>query len=242
MLRDNSAIVLAVATVTTTAAYPVNSTYAMMVSAVYGEVFTCYTIFDGNLATRRFQQSIYVTRPLRELGLCAPFVSTSEAAAAVNDQRTSRNAKFLYFQVLIEVLLKKLLYDDVKAKQELIKVWKQKYCANNRILYEFERDYHSEKAVYCYTRPTSLCETMNKALRGNDIDILLAMRSFIIDLYRQQIDDGNFTSIFRIYRGSVLCVSELDLIRNSIGAFVSFNDLMSISMDIGVMMTDIFLM
>ncbi|CAF1010215.1 unnamed protein product, partial [Didymodactylos carnosus] len=46
-----------VATVTTTIAYPVAGTYAMTVNAIYGEVFTRYTVFDGNLPTRRFKQS-----------------------------------------------------------------------------------------------------------------------------------------------------------------------------------------
>ncbi|CAF0973639.1 unnamed protein product [Didymodactylos carnosus] len=45
-----------VATVTTTIAYPVAGTYAMTVNAIYGEVFTRYTVFDGNLPTQQGAQ------------------------------------------------------------------------------------------------------------------------------------------------------------------------------------------
>ncbi|CAF1582112.1 unnamed protein product, partial [Adineta steineri] len=156
----------------------------------------------------------------------------------VEQQKNTQNAKFLYFQMFIEVLLNRLPYANEKSKQELIEIWKQKHSEDSKGFQEFQRDYRSEKAIYWYTRPTFLCETINAVLRGNDIDILLAMRSFVIDLYEQLTElhrkqFGNIqSSIFRVYRGQSLPISDLDLIRNSIGGFISFNSFLSTSIDI----------
>ncbi|CAF0774696.1 unnamed protein product [Adineta steineri] len=167
--------------------------------------------------------------------------STSHTTSPIVErQRTTQNAKFLYFQMLIEVLLNRLPYDNEKSKQELIEIWKQKHSDGSILFQEFQRDYRSEKTIYWYTRGGFLSETINAVLRDNDIDILLAMRSFIIDLYkrltelhRKQFGDKQ-SSIFRVYRGQSLPISELDLIRNSIGGFISINNFLSTSTDIDV--------
>ncbi|CAF1412457.1 unnamed protein product, partial [Rotaria sordida] len=147
----------------------------------------------------------------------------------------------LWFQLLIDVLLRMEHTDD--AKIELIKTWRENYTGNSselNIIKEFERKYKREKAVWWYTRQSSLYRILNKSLREQSIDMIFSFRFFLTELskqvsqlyqnYMQQIKASHTISKpIHVYRGQVIAKEEFEQMQNSIGGFISINSFFSTS-------------
>ena len=163
----------------------------------------------------------------------------SSGTASVQEQRNSRNTYFMYFLLFIDVLLK-IPRNDVKAKRELIETWNENYKDNEdeqATIQEFQTSYEPSKAIYWYTKESFLYRILNKGLRDADIDILFGLRFFITDLYAQLTNEHQRyieplqykDSIINVYRGQTIGFNELELIRESINQFISFNSFLSTS-------------
>lgn len=159
-----------------------------------------------------------------------------------SEERDSKNAAFMFFQLLIDIVLQMATDQNSKAKQDLINHFERIYeedDAQCRIIEEFANDYRPEKAIWWYTRPTFLYFTLNKALRESDLETLLTLRFFIKDLHAQlsqqcQQYRQSCTStdpILRVYRGQAITIKDLDFIRNNVGQFVSMQSFLSTSFD-----------
>ncbi|CAF4075063.1 unnamed protein product, partial [Rotaria sordida] len=147
----------------------------------------------------------------------------------------------LWFQLLIDVLLRMEHTDD--AKTELIETWGENYTGNSfelKIIKEFKKEYKQEKAVWWYTRESSLYRILNKALREQSIDMIFSFRFFLTELskqvsqlyqnYMQQLKASNTVSEpIHVYRGQVIAKEELEQMQNSIGGFISINSFFSTS-------------
>jgi tetratricopeptide (TPR) repeat protein len=77
---------------------------------------------------------------------------------------------------------------------------------------------------------------MNKALRVQDFDMLFAFRFFITDIAKQlKLEYENFIrtngnrNLIRVYRGQLISIEELELMKNNIGEFLSMNSFLSTS-------------
>jgi hypothetical protein len=163
--------------------------------------------------------------------------SKRDQRSGVQQQRDSRNVMFMYFQIFIQILLQ-MPRNETKAKQELIDAWSKAVgdgnSAQQTIIEDFNKNYQPDQAIRWYTKESFLYRILNKALRDHDIDLLFAMRFFIVDLYKklsreheQQFSSSN--SILRVYRGQAISNDELHFIRESIGGFISFNNFLSTS-------------
>ncbi|CAF4766950.1 unnamed protein product [Rotaria sp. Silwood1] len=148
-----------------------------------------------------------------------------------------RNAIFLWFQLFIEVLLR--MHHKSNDRKELLNICKLSYKDNVKeikTIDEFEKNYKAENAIWWYTRESCFYRMMNKALRVQDFDMLFALRFFITDIAKQiksehekfirTSDDRN---IIQVYRGQLIENDELELIKKSIGEFVSMNSFLSTS-------------
>ncbi|CAF4979831.1 unnamed protein product, partial [Rotaria sp. Silwood1] len=148
-----------------------------------------------------------------------------------------RNAIFLWFQLFIEVLLR--MHHKSNDRKELLNICKLSYKDNVKeikTIDEFENNYKAENAIWWYTRESCFYRMMNKALRVQDFDMLFALRFFITDIAKQiksehekfirTSDDRN---IIHVYRGQLIENDELELIKKSIGEFVSMNSFLSAS-------------
>ncbi len=129
---------------------------------------------------------------------------------------------------------------ETQDKQELIDVWSENYDGNEQeqeIIREFNHGYCLGKTIWWYTRESFLYRILNKALREANLDILLGLRFFINDLYlnlcyhqKQFLSSRDSENpILCVYRGQAISVEELNLIRESQGAFISFNNFLSTS-------------
>jgi tetratricopeptide (TPR) repeat protein len=149
----------------------------------------------------------------------------------------ARNAIFMWFQLFIEVLLR--MHHKSTDRKELIDICKKSYKGNHeemKIIDEFEKNYKPENAIWWYTRASCFYRMMNKALRVQDFDMLFAFRFFITDIakqikseYEKFIRTTDTRSNIQVYRGQVIGTDELELMKNSIGEFLSMNSFLSTS-------------
>ena len=149
----------------------------------------------------------------------------------------ARNAIFMWFQLFIEVLLR--MHHKSTDRKELLDICKKNYNGNHQemeIINEFEKNYKPENAIWWYTRESCFYRMMNKALRVQDFDMLFALRFFITDIAKQlKSECENFIrtsesrNLIRVYRGQVIGIDELELMKNSIGEFLSMNSFLSTS-------------
>jgi hypothetical protein len=111
---------------------------------------------------------------------------------------------------------------------------------------DFEQNYHSNAAIQWYTRDSFLYRLINRALRYEDIELIIKYRFFIIDLYQkldelhQQIIHLNNQSeptISTYYRGQLIPSNEIDQFKKHVGSLVSINTFFSttLSFDIALM-------
>ena len=145
--------------------------------------------------------------------------------------KNSRNAKFLWFQLFIDVLTR--TQHRTRDRDDLID-----YCrglgslTENDLHYvdDFEETYQPSKAIWWYTLPSCLYGIMNKALRHQDFDTLYVFRCFITDVAKQ-VQEGYQTFMrtntgrqpLQLYRGQAISVAELDALQRTIGGFLSMN-------------------
>ncbi|CAF1390373.1 unnamed protein product [Adineta steineri] len=156
----------------------------------------------------------------------------------ITNSLESRNALFLWFQLFIDVLLR--MHHKLSDRNELIELCKSNYAGNEtelKILEEFEQQYKPEKAVWWYTREWCLYRILNKALRVQDLDAIYALRFFLSDLaklLKKENEHFDRTStklepILKVYRGQLIGLDELELMKSNSGQYVSMNCFLSTS-------------
>lgn len=107
-------------------------------------------------------------------------------------------------------------------KHELIDLCKKYYDGNVsqlNILDEFEHNYTPDKALWWYTRESFVCRLLNKALHVQNIDLLFLFRFFIRDIQRQ-LEQYQCSSSIHIYRGQLMSIDELQMLKDSVGQFI----------------------
>jgi len=149
----------------------------------------------------------------------------------------AHNATFMWFQLFIEVLLR--MHHKSSDRKELIDICKKNYKGNKQemiIIDEFEKNYKADDAIWWYTREACFYRIINKALRVQHYDILFALRFFITDIAKQlKNEHENFIRTsdtrekIRVYRGQAIGMDELELMKNSVGEFLSMNSFLSTS-------------
>jgi tetratricopeptide (TPR) repeat protein len=149
----------------------------------------------------------------------------------------AHNAIFMWFQLFIEVLLR--MHHKSTDRRELIDICKKNYKGNKQeimIIDEFEKKYKADNAIWWYTREACFYRMMNKALRVQDYDILFALRFFITDIAKQLknehekfIRTSETREVLRVYRGQAIGKDELELMKNSVGEYLSMNSFLSTS-------------
>jgi tetratricopeptide (TPR) repeat protein len=143
----------------------------------------------------------------------------------------------MWFQLFIEVLLR--MHHKSSDRKELLDLCKKDYEGNQQemsIIDEFEKNYKPEDAIWWYTRESCFYRMMNKALRVQDFDKLFALRFLIADIakqirneYEKFIRTSDTRNLIRVYRGQLIGNDELELMKNSIGEFLSMNSFLSTS-------------
>ncbi|CAF1490816.1 unnamed protein product [Rotaria sp. Silwood1] len=141
---------------------------------------------------------------------------------------------FMYTQLLKEVLIE-MPHDD-KEKIELAEFCRQQYLDNQyelQMINEFERDYHIHTSIWWYTRESFAYQMLNRALRVEDIEIIIKMRFFLRDLHRQIKElhsKTEYNGHFTVYRGQGMSIRDFQKIKNSENGLLAFNSFLSTSL------------
>ena len=148
-----------------------------------------------------------------------------------HDQFNQLEPDFMYSQLLKETLIN-IEYDE-NAKKEFID-----YCilqTNNSIdiIDEFNNDYKKHSPIWWYTRQCFVYEILNKALRTENIDLLIKMGFFIRDLHRQiqQLYSSQEHSSMLAYRGQGMTTNQFEKLCKCKGGLISFHNFLSTSLD-----------
>ncbi|CAF1190818.1 unnamed protein product [Adineta ricciae] len=144
------------------------------------------------------------------------------------------DSSFMYTQLFKEILME-LKYDKKKAKAVFIK-----YCRDpstsvdfkSNDVDQFEKQYDENNAIWWYTKANFLFFNVNKALRNQDMKVLMKMAFFLQDLHNdieKRCLEDNHRSKITVYRGQGLSSRKFEEMKKSKGALFSFNCFLSTS-------------
>lgn len=144
------------------------------------------------------------------------------------------NAIFVWFQILIHTILR-LPCTEV-SRRKMIRECELQYDGNtvqmNKIK-EFEKTYKPGDAILWYTRNSFVYRIINRALRTQNIHVILKFYPLIADLHdnlitlhREFLGSGP-PRILTVYRGQKIHINELKKITQNVGRLLSMNSFFS---------------
>jgi tetratricopeptide (TPR) repeat protein len=139
---------------------------------------------------------------------------------------------FMYTKLLKEILLE--MEHDELSKAEFIEYCHTEYTDQKtklRAVDEFDRNYDPNSPIWWYTKEPFIYATLNKALRTQNVEIVLKMGFFVRDLHRQIHSENSPTTKMIVYRGQGMLNDEFERIKMSEGGLLSFNNFLSTSAD-----------
>jgi tetratricopeptide (TPR) repeat protein len=150
------------------------------------------------------------------------------------------NQSFMYTQLLKEILLQ-TEYDN-QAKEKFLEYCHCQYAESNhelRIIEEFEQTYDCLSSIRWYTRGAFIYWMLNKALRTQNVEVIIKMGFFVRDLHRQierlYLNACN-SRCFTVYRGQGMLKEEVEKIIENKDGLLFFNNFLSTSTDLEVAM------
>jgi tetratricopeptide (TPR) repeat protein len=176
-----------------------------------------------------------VAQKCEQNAISISFVSTSGNASTKNLDQL--DPTFMYSQILKEILLS-IDFEKSHIKQ-FIDYCREQFADNDLELQNvrtLEKKYHDKTPVWWYTYESFLYPMLNRSLRMMDVDIIIRMGFFIVDLHRylEQLHSEQFTGrhsdeTFVVYRGQGLSKLEFEKMTQVEGGLLSFNNFLSTS-------------
>lgn len=143
------------------------------------------------------------------------------------------SGSFIWHQLLPNIL--KEMPNNEQTKQEMLDYCTNYYRSNEEELKNiecFRTSYKSDKAIEYYTKNSFLYKLLNKALRTEDIGLLIIFRVFTIDLCTQlekekkQLQD---IEPFTVYRAQQITKVDFEKFKKHIGSLIVTNGFLSAS-------------
>ncbi|CAF1432879.1 unnamed protein product, partial [Didymodactylos carnosus] len=155
---------------------------------------------------------------------------------------TKESAEFLWYQLIRDYLIN--IPKTVNSQQEMIDKCRSYYRGNQSYLKyvnEFQETYKTnQNGIKWYTKTSFIYRLVNQALRTEDIEALLTLRYYIVDLctWLKQESDELKEYLCRItitlYRGLKLSDDEIEKLKNNIDNLISTNGFLSTSKSIEI--------
>ena len=149
-----------------------------------------------------------------------------------NDDGSSSMYSFMTIELLLDVILRT---EQPNEMYELIRLCKIEYHNNEvekRRIDLFQQTYTAETSIRWFTKDSFVYRLLNKALRLQNIEILLVFRFFIKDLHEQlaKLEKDRNISNMKVFRGQILPSTDLERMKRSIGKLISFHSFISASL------------
>ena len=165
------------------------------------------------------------------------FVATDGDTSSKNLDRL--DPMFMYTQIIKEALL--TITFEPKQFIDFIDYCRDTVEDNEGKLEDIdklERNYRNKTPIWWYTSQCFLFPMLNRALRTNDVDVIIRMGFFIGDLHRQieqlhkeQSVGHTAGEMLTVYRGQGLSKADFQKIKEKKGGLMSFNNFLSTSKD-----------
>jgi tetratricopeptide (TPR) repeat protein len=205
-------------------------------------VFCCETIDDQSWSNdyRKVKgfstemSSIYDLL-MRHTRLCdEDFVSISMIPSSINYKLDELDPSFMYSRLLRETILERMEFDNEQAKHDLVDFYRSQNDIDNRLIEEFDREYDHHSSIWWYTKESFIYSNLNRALRTQDVEVIIKLGFFIKKLH-QQIEEihcnHSLPTTITVYRGQVMCSIEFEKLKQNQGGLISFNSFLSTSLD-----------
>ncbi|UJR26308.1 hypothetical protein I4U23_007646 [Adineta vaga] len=150
-----------------------------------------------------------------------PFSVFHPKLSSINDE------DFFHFQLLIDCLSRMKSNDN--DKNHFLSLCKEKYKDNEdqmNVIAEFESTYSSDRAIWWFTRDCFLRQSLNHAFDILDVNFLYDSHFFLSDIH-QQLNETKCSSPICTYRSQLMSNSDIELLKSSIGGFISINTFLS---------------
>jgi tetratricopeptide (TPR) repeat protein len=163
-------------------------------------------------------------------------ISILRSIDSSNRDLNELDQSFMYSQLLKEILLD-MNYDD-DSKKKLVDFCRHQYydsASELKIIDEFDQEYHKHSPIWWYTRECFTYHMLNRALRTQDIEVIINMRFFLLHVHEQIRTLHAETPISSIpstvYRGQGMSKTETEVLKVSKGGLLSFNSFLSTSVN-----------
>lgn len=148
----------------------------------------------------------------------------------IKSQSNKLDADFMYSLLLKETLIQ-LDYDQ-NSREDFLAYCRQQ-TTQFEIIDELKNEYEKHSPIWWYTRESFIYHFMNKALRTENIDLLLSMGFFLRDLHEQivRLHRTEKHSSMIVYRGQGLTDSQFQKLIRFKRGLISFQHFLSTSLD-----------
>ena len=143
---------------------------------------------------------------------------------------------FMYTQLLKEILIK-MDYTQ-QQKKDLLQLCRGLYEKDEKqmgIIDEFERDYDKRTPIWWYTRECFTYQLLNRALRTQDVRVLIKIGFFLRDVHQNikqlHSESQHSDDVFVVYRGQGMSNADFKRIKQCRDALLAFNNFLSTSFD-----------
>ncbi|CAF1016888.1 unnamed protein product [Adineta ricciae] len=153
------------------------------------------------------------------------FVNKSQSSINPN----TPNCSFMVFELLIDIIL---LAQHTAAMTDIINLCADEYKDNEiekRRIDEFREKYTPATSIHWYTRDSFVYRILNKALRVQNIDVLVAFRFIIKDIHEQlsKLQQAQNANSIKVYRGQCIKRAQVQEMESNIGGIISFHHFLS---------------
>ena len=157
--------------------------------------------------------------------LCSYFEQQQQSI----DCGVSPSHSFMVLELLTDALLFTNTTNDMN---DFIELCKTEYSGNKveeKRIDEFQRTYTPNMCIRWYTRDCFVYRILNKALRVQNIDVLISLRFLIKDIHEQlrQLHSNQRVNSIKVYRGQTLPMTNMERMKESAGEIVSFHSFLS---------------
>ena len=150
------------------------------------------------------------------------------------------NAHFVYTQVLFDCLLH--LESTGNDRNEVLFRCEREYTENPeelKLINEFRHHYTPSQALCWFTRDAFISNLLKRALCIQNVDLLILLRFFLCDI-QEQLDKHRCVVPMRVYRSQSMSLAQFELLKQSVGDFVSMNVFLStvVNRDMSLLLLD----
>jgi hypothetical protein len=145
---------------------------------------------------------------------------------------------FMYTQLFKEILLE--IKHNQQCINEFVTYCMERYADDHvqlSLIRTFQREYDQESSLHWYSYASFLYTMLNRALRTQEVDIILKMGFFIRDLHKcieqlhsQQFGNDRGQSL-PLFRGQGISKWDFDKMMKAKGGLMAFNNFLSTSSD-----------